>query len=121
MKPKRLLELLVEVASAVRPTLSAQTRIDRIQTLLIWLCFHKGYRGGINKGPYSDALKTLAERGIIRFDHKRKFYVLSDAYKDAAAALSSIAGDPLLALMGVDPSEFVLQPTSLLPPVRVRE
>ena len=47
--------------------------------------------------------------------------MLTDAYKDAADALSSIAGDPLLALMGIDLSEFVLQPTSLSPPVRVRE
>lgn len=121
LKPKTLLELITAVFEAIPPTIFKQTRMDRIQTMLIWLCFHKGYRGGIKKGPYSDALKTLAERGIIKFDHKRKFYVLTNAYKDAAAALSSIAGDPLLALMGIDPSEFVLQPTSLLPPVRVRE
>ncbi len=121
LKPKTLLELITAVFEAIPPTIFKQTRMDRIQTMLIWLCFHKGYRGGIKKGPYSDALKTLAERGIIRFDHKRKFYVLTDAYKDAADALSSIAGDPLLALMGIDLSEFVLQPTSLSPPVRVRE
>lgn len=121
LKPKTLLELITAVFEAIPPTIFKQTRMDRIQTMLIWLCFHKGYRGGIKKGPYSDALKTLAERGIIKFDHKRKFYVLTNAYKDAAAALSSIAGDPLLALMGIDLSEFVLQPASLSPPVRVRE
>jgi hypothetical protein len=121
LKPKTLLELIATVFEAIPPTIFKQTRMDRIQTMLIWLCFHKGYRGGIKKGPYSDALKILAERGIIQFDHKRKFYVLTNAYKDAAAALSSIAGDPLLALMGIDPSEFVLQPSSLSPPVRLRE
>jgi len=118
LKPKKLLELITAVFDAVPPTLYKQTRMDRIQTMLVWLCFHKGYRGGINKGPYSDALKTLAERGIIRFDHKRKFYVLTNAYKDAAAAFASMGGDPLI---GIDPSEFVLQPKSLTPPLRVRE
>lgn len=120
LKPKRLLELITAVYEAVPPTIFKQTRMDQVQTMLVWLCFHKGYRGGIKKGPYSDALKTLAERGIIQFDHKRKFYVLSDAYKDAADAFASVAGDPLMSLIGIDPSEFVLQPSGV-PPIRVRE
>ena len=119
LKPKRLIELLVEVASAVPPAISKQTRMDKIQTLLIWLCFYKGYRGGINKGPYSDALKTLAKRGVIKFDHKRKFYVLSDRYKIAGEALVSVAGDPLLALLGLEASSFSFQQGGKV--IRLRE
>lgn len=120
LRSKGLIELLAEVAAAVPASISKQTRVERIQTVLNLLCFQKGYGGGIDKGPCSDAFRTLAERKVIHFDPTWRRYALTDAYKPAAEALAAVAGDPLFAAFGPNASKLRV-PKSRKPPVRLRE
>lgn len=116
---KSVVELLSEIANAAPPSIFQNTRVARIQTLLIWLCYYRGYRGDIKKGVYAPALAKLKERGVLKFDKKRQFYVLTDAYKQAADALIASTGDPSLTIFGDGIEAYQWSEASKMP-VRLR-
>jgi hypothetical protein len=108
VKANSVVHLLAEVVLAAPPTIFTEQRLAKIQMLLIWLCYYKGFHGSLKKGPYSAALTALESRGVIKFDPSRKFYALADAYKDAADALVSATVDPLLTIFGAGKDTFQL-------------
>lgn len=108
VKANSVVHLLAEVAAAAPPTIFKEKRLAMIQMLLIWLCYYKGFRGSLKKGPYSEALTTLENRGVIKYDASRRFYALSDVYKDAADTLVSATDDPLLTVFGANKNTFQL-------------
>ncbi len=111
-------KILAEVAASVPPTIFKEERLAQIQTLLIWLCYYKGYRGTLKRGPYAKALATLAGRGVLKFDRSRQFYVLADSYAKAADALAHGTGEPLLNIFGTD--QYMLTPDKKWV-IRIRE
>ncbi|OYW74789.1 MAG: hypothetical protein B7Z37_16155 [Verrucomicrobia bacterium 12-59-8] len=108
VKANSVVHLLAEVAAAAPPSIFMDERLSKIQMLLIWLCYYKGFRGSFKKGPYAVPLTTLENRGIIKFDPSRQFYALTDPYKDAADTLVSATGDPLLTIFGAGKDTFQL-------------
>lgn len=120
VKAKSVVQLLAEVAIVASGMISKDSRLARLQTLLSWLCCQRGYRGSIDKGPYASALKALEKRGIIKFYPSSGFYALCDAYKEAANALVSATGEPLLNIFGAD-GEAYKWPKDSKMPIRLRE
>lgn len=98
--PYSPLHLLAEISASITPGLSLQSRFERMQTLMVWICFQRGYRGSIKNGPYKDSLKRLVERGVLVFDRKRQYYTLNLCYVSAVDALTKVTGEPLLQLFG---------------------
>jgi hypothetical protein len=109
VKACSVVQLLSEVASAVHSsTFHKQERLEQLQTLLFFLCYQHGFRGSRKTGPYAAALIALEERGVIKYERPRQFYVLQPAYISAADALLSATEDPFFAIFDVERANFHL-------------
>ena len=106
VKACSVVKLLSEVSAAVFASPFMSRRHSDLQTLLFCLCYQRGYRGQIKKGPLSIALSTLEKRGVLTFDRPRQFYKLAKDYEGAADALFAATGDPILAVFGMDSSQY---------------
>lgn len=93
--------LLAEIVASVPSCLSSKERFSRLQTLMVWVCFQRGYRGSIKKSPYAAALRQLENRGVLQFERTRQYYILSEAYVNAADSLTKATGEPLLQIFGM--------------------
>jgi hypothetical protein len=106
VKACSVVKLLSEVTAAVFSSPFMSRRHSDLQTLLFCLCYQRGYRGQIKKGPLSIALSTLERRGVLTFDRARQFYKLAKDYEGAADTLFAATGDPILAVFGMDSSQY---------------
>lgn len=106
VKACSVVKLLSEVTAAVFASPFMSRRHSDLQTLLFCLCYQRGYRGQIKKGPLTIALSTLEKRGVLTFDRARQFYKLAKDYEGAADALFAATGDPILAVFGMDSSQY---------------
>lgn len=103
-RPKRMLsfpvfKLLAEVAAAVPHSFNKQERLNQIQSILISLCYYRGYRGKC-KGGYATAYTALTKRGVLKYDSSQHYYKLTEQYVNAATHLVQSNGDPLLNMFG---------------------
>lgn len=98
-------KLLAEVANAVPPNFNKQERLNQIQSILISICYHRGYRGKC-KGDYAKAYTALTQRGVLAYDSSQHYYKLTEQYVTAATHLVQSNGDPLLHMFGGDNYEM---------------
>lgn len=107
VKASSVVNLLTHVAAAVpRGFKSGATRLSEIRDLLFMLCYQRGFRGNRKSGPLSGPIGELEAAGVVEFDRSRQFYALSEPYIQAADALLSATGEPLLTIFGLNPSEY---------------
>lgn len=106
VKACSVVKLLTEVAAAASASSFKSQKHSDIQTLLFFLCYQRGYRGQIKRGPLHAALSILEKRGVLAFDRSRQFYKLTKDYVGAADALFSATGDPILTVFGMDSSQY---------------
>jgi hypothetical protein len=102
-----VLNLLIQTSDAVRLfTYGGATHLEDTRSLLMMFCFFRGYRGTAKTGPMALAIAKLKERGVLVFDQAGQYYALADEYLPAVQALMSAAGEPLVAILGLEKDRY---------------
>lgn len=95
-----VVDLLAEIAAAMPSSLDVQDRASLTREVLHLLCYQKGFRRTIANSELSPPFTTLKKRGVVRWDKRRRFYVLSPEFAPAADALEKLTGNPFTAFFG---------------------
>lgn len=95
-----VVDLLAEIAASTPSSLEVQERSCLIREVLHLLCYQRGFRRKIANTELAPPFTNLKKRGVVRWDKRRRFYVLSPEFAPAADALEELTGNPFTAFFG---------------------